>query len=655
MKKIIPYLMVALLTASFALAGSVAAAAGVTQLVSVSATGSQGEGVSHQPSISADGLLVVFVSEAANLVPDDYNGQTDVFLRDRQSNTTIRISVASSGEEGNGVSLSPSISVDGRYIAFFSEASNLVEGDTNGVADVFVHDRLTGQTSRVSINSLAEEANNRSLSPAISLDGRFVAFVSYASNLVAGDTNGARDVFVHDRLTGETKRVSVTSTGIQADNWSQEPSISADGRYVAFISYAANLVEGDSNGRHDVFVHDRQNGITSRVSVTSTAEQGNNLSLGPSISADGRYIAFFSYASNLVTGDTNGGRDVFVHDRQTGETKRVSISSTGSQGNAESYGPFISADGRYVTFASLADNLVAGDTNGHPDVFVYDRLMGETQRVSVTSTGEQADSWSQGEIWQAQPVTSVLSADGNLIAFTSAATNLVASDDNQLADIFLYQKSFDIITDQVPPVSTVKLQGTVGQNDWYLSDVTVNLAATDNQDQEVINTVYSFNGLDWISYVAPFVIKDEGLTTLYYRSIDTAGNIEAAKLVTIIVDKTPPLHYVFSGLLGPLDNERSFKSGSVIPVKFQLRDAGANFITNAKARLNLAKLEEGIAGPELEACSKNQELTGNLFNYDNLENHYIFKLATKELSTGEWQIIICLDDGTRERVIITLR
>jgi len=223
-----------------------------------------------------------------------------------------RVSVASDGTQGNDNSWDPSISADGRYVAFFSHASNLVPGDTNGKADVFVHDRVTGQTTRVSVASDGTEGNGYSWFPSISADGRYVAFESIASNLVPGDTNGVSDVFVHDRLTGQTTRVSVASDGTQGHSASDHPSISADGRYVAFESFASNLVPGDTNGKRDVFVHDRLTGQTARVSVASDGTQGNGDSIYPSISADGRYVAFVSGASNLVPGDANGNIDVFI-------------------------------------------------------------------------------------------------------------------------------------------------------------------------------------------------------------------------------------------------------------------------------------------------------------------------------------------------------
>jgi hypothetical protein len=252
-------------------------------------------------------------------------------------------------------------------------------------------------TRRVSLAPDGAEANDESHPGAMSHDGRYLAFQSRASNLVPGDTNRANDVFVHDTVTGVTSRVSVASDGSQAD-WGTVtggPAISADGRHVAFLSRSTNLAPGATNGAPHVFVHDRATGVTTHVSVATDGTQGDNQSYHPEISADGRYVTFRSLAMNLVPGDTNNTSDAFVHDRLTGETTRVSVSSTGTQANQEAQGswaarPRISADGRHVAFVSYASNLVSGDTNGTYDVFVHDRFTGVTSACRCRAPAPRA-------------------------------------------------------------------------------------------------------------------------------------------------------------------------------------------------------------------------------------------------------------------------
>ena len=374
--------------------GAALAASGDTTRVSIATGGTQADGDSYIyfPSISADGRYVAFESDASNLVAGDTNNGRDIFVRDRQTNQTTRVSVDSSGTEADGGSYANFISADGRYVAFHSSATNLVSGDTNGLSDVFVHDRQTSQTTRVSVDSSGVQGGSDAYNPSISTDGRYVTFESEATNLVSGDTNGLNDIFVRDRQTNQTIRVSVDSSGIQGDNNSHSASISADGHYVVFYSYASNLVSGDTNSSSDIFVRDLQTNQTSRVSVNSSGVEGGSDSFAPSISADGRYVAFHSFASNLVSGDTNNTYDIFVRDRQMNQTTRVSVDSSGVEGNSNSYNPSISADGRYVAFASESTNLVSGvDSNLKQDIFIHDRQTGDATRISVDSSGTEGN------------------------------------------------------------------------------------------------------------------------------------------------------------------------------------------------------------------------------------------------------------------------
>jgi Tol biopolymer transport system component len=388
---------------------------------------------SSSPAISGDGGYVAF-SSAMSLVPGDTNGYGDVFVFSRKSGTIRRVSVASDGTQGNGTSDHPAISGNGRFVAFRSQANNLVAGDTNGYTDIFVRDMQTGQTERISVASDGSQGNAPSQygTPSLSADGRFVAFDSYATNLVASDTNGnIGDIFVRDRQNQTTELVSMAAGGVQGNNNCLEPIISADGNSVTFWSDSTNLVTGDTNGLTDVFLYDRQAGTTERVSLTSAGEQvtseyGN--SYPNAISADGNFVAFYSYATDLVADDTNAAADIFVRDRWDETTERVSVAGDGSQANGASTSAGISADGRYVVFSSIASNLAENDTNGNYDIILHDRQTGANQLISLSTEGVQGNSYSQSPS---------MSPDALRFAFQSAASNLVADDTNGAIDVFV--------------------------------------------------------------------------------------------------------------------------------------------------------------------------------------------------------------------------
>ncbi|MFQ5435052.1 MAG: carboxypeptidase regulatory-like domain-containing protein [Anaerolineae bacterium] len=438
--------------------------------VSITSGGVQGNGLSDRAAVSGDGRFVAYQSDATNLVSGDGNSATDIFVHDRQTGTTERVSMGVAGE-ANGASRIPAVSADGRYVTFETDASNLIIGDNNGATDIFVRDRQTSVTERVSVGSNGQ-GNGDSRSPAISADGRFVAFESDASNLVSGDTNNAADIFVRDRQTSVTTRVSVASDGTQADNISMLAGISADGRFVGFSSNASNLDIGDTNGFTDVYVHDRQTAVTEWVSKSTGALPPNGNSYWPTLSADGRYIAFFSDASNLVTGDNNGFFDVFVRDRQTGMTERVSVPGAIGQGNGLSLVGDISDDGRYVTYYSSAFNLVGGDSNGRDDVFLFDRQTQTTTRLSLNAADQQGD----GLSW-----IPAMAGDGTAVAFSSQATNLVAGDSNGVQDIFVVDLGpqgptavyLPVILHEYPP--TYAISGQVLDNGSPVSGVTLSL------------------------------------------------------------------------------------------------------------------------------------------------------------------------------------
>lgn len=409
--------------------------AGTTTRVSVASNGGEANSWSFSPSISANGRYVAFQSQANNLVPGDTNARFDVFVRDMESGVTTRVSVGPGGVQGNDSSGSTasgdtSISADGRYIVFTSQATNFVAGDTNGVADVFLRDVWAQTTTLVSATPSGTPGNAYSAHGWVSADGRYVAFDSAATNLVPGDTNAARDIFVRDIVSSTTSRASVSSSGDQAAGDSYYPSISSDGNRVAFLSIAGNLVSGDANGRFDVFVHELGSSSTWSATPSSVGPTSPFPTGAPMISPDGSCVVFATDASDLVAGDTNAVADVFVREFIPGRTTRVSVSATPLAGGAlgNSGESSVSADGRYVAFHSLATNIVPGDANGTADVFVRDTLTGTTVLASVSSQGEPGNSSS---LWPA------LSADGRFIAFTSYASNLVPDDHNGVRDVFV--------------------------------------------------------------------------------------------------------------------------------------------------------------------------------------------------------------------------
>ncbi len=426
-----------ILTLAFLLAPSVPAGAGTDGVTTPLPPASRraGKSFSFRPWVSADGRFVAFDSDSPALVPGDTNGLRDVFVHDRATGETDRVSVATDGTEADGQSQRPTLSADGRYVAFWSDATNLVSRDSNEVADVFVYDRIDGIVRRVSVGPGGIQANGESLRPSISADGTVVAYESAARNLIGKDvlgrptdTNSARDVFVYDMGTEETTRVSVASDGTQGAGESLRPSLSGDGRYVAFQSEVV-FDTSDTNKARDVYLHDRESGSTTRVSLSDAEAQGDGGSFSPSLSADGRFVAFWSNAANLVGGDTNGKSDVFMRDVTEGTTVRASVTDEGAEGDDDSSDPSISPDGHFVAFWSAAGNLVAGDTNGVRDVFLHDLMTGETTRASVASDGAQAD---------ADCYAPNVGSGGDMVAFDSEASTLVAGDSNPGSDIFLH-------------------------------------------------------------------------------------------------------------------------------------------------------------------------------------------------------------------------
>jgi Tol biopolymer transport system component len=369
-----------------------AAFASTTVRISVGPNGEQGNSFSGFHSISSDGRFVAFESNASNFAPNDTNGFVDMFIRDIQAGVTEVVSVTPSGGLGDGNSTDPWVSATGRYVSFTSVATNLVAGDTNGRTDVFVRDRQTATTTIASLDSAGHLTTGNSSASVISANGRWVVFQSDSYTLVPNDNNLVQDVFLRDRVAGTTIRVSVDSAGHESDGEASVPSMSVDGRFIAFESQATNLVADDTNGFPDVFVYDRVTATTVRASVSSSGEQGNDASgtYAFEISPDGRYVAFASSATNLVPNDTNGRTDIFVRDLVANTTTLVSLNSQGEQATLPCIQPSISQDGLFVAFETASPNMVPNDTNNQNDVFVRDVANGITERVSEMTGGIQA-------------------------------------------------------------------------------------------------------------------------------------------------------------------------------------------------------------------------------------------------------------------------
>jgi Tol biopolymer transport system component len=397
--------------------------------------------------VTPDGRYVVFVSNSNNLAGGDSNFKNNVYVRDTAAGTTTRVSLSSSGQAPSFDCDNPDISANGRYVVFASDAP-LVTGDTNQFTDIFFRDLEVGATTRVNVGPSGLQGELPTFNPAISQDGRWVVFSTRSSRMVAGDTNDQYDVFLRDLQSGTNTRVSVTSAGEQTttpgngEGVISRSAISADGRFVVFDFEASNVVPNDTNGDRDIFLHDRDTGQTTRVNVgpggveaTGTGGFGNFFrgSSNPDISADGRYIVYESYASNLVAGDTNGMSDIFLYDTQTATTTLVSRTSAGSQTNQDANNPSISGDGLTVAFDSKGEFAGKEVDLEETDIFVRNLTAGTTKRASVMTPGIDTQ--------QAANDASV-SSDGRFVSFT-AGSSLIPPANNTSTDIFLYDGSQD--------------------------------------------------------------------------------------------------------------------------------------------------------------------------------------------------------------------
>jgi hypothetical protein len=404
--------------------------------ISRSSLGTQGNGDSGVPqetlnaplAISRNGQNVVFESQADNLVSGDENFAKDIFLHDRISGLTSLVSVNNDGQASSSDSFGPALAKDTNKVAFATNAS-LVDADSNGTTDIYTRDMLNEQTKLISVSSDGGQANSSSGGSTISADGQIVAFHSWANSLVENDVNGWRDVFLHDTVGSTTTLLSYSSLSAQGNSVSESPQISDDGSQIVFHSYATSLLANDSNGGIlDVFVRDIENSETSVLSIDSDGDQTFGNSFSPAISGDGRWIAFQSDSFGLVSGISNENVDIFLHDRLSGVTTRVSVSSSGTQSNGDSKNVSISDNGKYIVFESAATNLVDSDTNNADDIFLHDTQTNETIMLSKNLAGMPANGDSSNP---------KISGDGRSVAFTSFASDIVYWDQNAQADVFV--------------------------------------------------------------------------------------------------------------------------------------------------------------------------------------------------------------------------
>jgi len=431
---------------------------GAPGTTSVLARATTGGGNAYRPWMSADGRYLVFDSDGTRVLGGtaDTARQRDIYLYDRVTGGMERISVASDGSRAQipsgcaGTqpcgSQRPTISADGRYVAFWSNATNLDPGATNGTANAYVRDRATNKTILVSKGYNGAQPSGDSRRPVVSRDGSYVVFESAASNLVApqtcglliackgGDNNKADDVFVYQMSSGTVTRVSAASDGTEANGASNRPSLSGDGTKIAFNSTATNLVSPATSGVSQVFIKDLNSGAVTLVSATPSGAEGDKASASPSISADGRWVSFDSKATNFNPADAGGDTDIYVKDLSNGAIEQVSVQTGGGQATGTNGSSIvggdstISGDGRFVAFWSDASSLVPGDTNGQPDVIVRDRVAATTTRVTSTN-GVQGDGPSYSP---------ALSMDGRFVALDSKAAALDPSGGGAGEDVFVH-------------------------------------------------------------------------------------------------------------------------------------------------------------------------------------------------------------------------
>lgn len=489
-------------------------------------------GDSDYPSVSASGQRVVFESRAAGLAPDQTPAAANVFLRDRAAGTTILINTASGGVPVFADGLRPRISGDGRFVVFTSSSPDLVAGDTNGVRDVYIHDTLLRTTERVSVSTAGVQGNQYSDWADLSADGRFVVFESNASNLVDDDTNGLLDVFLRDRLLGLTRLVSRSNSGIQGSDSSFEPRISGDGSRIVFVSLAANL-DNDGNGLADIFLVERGAGTVARISRTPGGGLPDGASGSPRISANAERVAFGSSATNLVLVDSNFQPDIFVYRPSNQTTLNASLAPGGT--NRGSYHPDVSADGLSVAFASDATNLGSGAGSILDDVYLSTGGSPvQIALVSRTHTGAEPNNGSSNR--------PSMSWDARDIAFASTSTGMVPGSPAPFRNIFLRDRgaaSGSPVVLRFAPSAPRVAPGASFNLSWE-SESTSNCAPTQGVGT-TWSTLGSLAGSGTQALTAPAAL---GLLT--FQLSCSSGNRTYTASTSVLVAPSPPVIGSFS-------------------------------------------------------------------------------------------------------------